>query len=123
MEQTEDLSKPAWRTSEKPLIQIEIKTKERNQDRKKREPDTELIYFEPSEDTILKKLKEPLTWLIQGTNSFENTEPDIVNMVNLERKVSFPVDEKMPMFAKAFEDVEYYVNEGLKKPLEILGKF
>lgn len=123
MEHNEDLSKEAWRTSERPLIQIEIKSKERNQDRKKRESDSELIYFEPSEETIMKRFKEPLNWLIQGTNSFETLEPDIVNMVNLEQKVSFPVDEKMPMFAKAFEEVEYYVNEGLKRPLEILAKF
>lgn len=119
METTEDLSKDVWRINEKPMIYVNIKTKER----KKKEKDTELFYFEPSQKTILKRLQEPLHWLIKAINSFKTLEPDIVNMINLESKIAFEVDENTPMFAKAFEYIDYLVTRGLEKPLEILQKF
>jgi dynein heavy chain len=105
------------------MIYVDIKTKERNKDRKKREKDTELVFFEPSQRSILKKLKEPLNWLIKAINSFNTLEPDIVSLVKLERKVAFEVDKEMPMFAKAFEYLDYLVGKGLERPNEILEKF
>ena len=123
MDNFEDRTKEVWRVSEKPMIYVEIKTKERNKDRKKRESDEELIFFEPNDATINKKLKEPLQWLIKAINSFNTLEPNIVNMVNLPQKVAFQVDEKMPMFAEAFERLDQLIEEGLKRPNEILEKF
>jgi dynein heavy chain len=119
-----------WVASNKPLITIDIKSKERDkkeekkEDRKNKDRNfNDLIYFDPPQVDIIKELKSPVYWLIDTVNSICTLECDILRLLNLERKPVYPVDENLPVFKESLEKVEGLVNKGFVQPNEILSQF
>ena len=118
-----------WKISQKPMIAITIHSKEKDKKdkkdkkRKKKENPGDLIFFKPSEDEVLEKMKRPLMWLINSINQLKNLKPDIVNIAKLESKPAFPVSKELPMFSEALEKVDYLVRKGFEEPNQILEQF
>lgn len=82
-----------------------------------------MIYYEPSQEEVIKNLQSPLQTLIETINTFICLEPDIVRMLNLERKASFAVSEELPLFRDALKYIEELTNKGFEEPNEVLEKF
>jgi len=102
------------------LIILELKSKDRQKKKHKGDPKEEnLIFYEPSQEEVIKTLQSPLHMLIETINTFVCLEPDIVRMLNLKRESSFAVSESLGLFRDALEYVEELTNKGFEEPNEV----
>jgi dynein heavy chain, axonemal len=121
----EETSNPVWDISERPLLKIELNYKELKRGRKGRKKDhtEELIFYEPSMETIANDLKAPITWLIETAQHVNRLEPEVMRMLSLSHELAYDLQESSPIIQEAFGKIKELLEKGFEEPNEVLKKF
>lgn len=87
------------------------------------EEDEDLLYFEPSYNSIVSALTKVFEYLVDATNSFTILEKDIVPLVDLTKNPSFPITLDLDWIKEGIEKVTDCVKLAFNEPSNILKDF
>lgn len=117
----------SWVIHDKPLLKIEIKCRDIEKDKRKRDKKQdakdELILMEPSFDEFYEKLTEPIRWLTRFLNSLDNLEPDIVKVLGIAPKKIFNLKDSDEIISSCYKKIEKILKRGYEEPIRILQEF
>lgn len=83
----------------------------------------EIIFFEPSIDSVEEVLLLPFEQLETISGSFNKIEKELIPLLNMDSVPSYPITRDDPVLSEPADEVISVIKEASRKPLQILSYF